>query len=288
MQKIQTFLWFDGQAEEAANQYLSIFKNSKLLSTMPGPGGKPMGLTVELDGWQFITFNGGPTYHPTPSISFTVSCDTVEEIDRAWAALSDGGKPMMELNKYPWSERYGWIEDRFGVSWQLTLAKEHRPIAPTLLYSRSQQGKAEEAMNFYLTQFPNSSIQFIARYEEGEPGPLGQIKYGSFSINGQSFNAMDSGRPMDNPFTPGISMFINVETQEEVDWLWDGLASNGGRHDRCGWLQDKYGVSWQVVPTVLGKVLGGPDRKKAGNAMQAMMKMTKLDIAELQRAYDEG
>src|SRR5580692_6175250 len=98
MQKIQTFLWFDGKAEEAANLYTSIFKNSKTISTMPGPGGKPMGVTVNLDGREFILFNGGPMYHPTSAISFTAYCDSVEEIDGLWKNLSDGGKPMMALD----------------------------------------------------------------------------------------------------------------------------------------------------------------------------------------------
>ena len=287
MQKIQTFLWFDGQAEEAANLYTSSIKNSKILSKMPGPGGKPMGFTVQLDGREFILFNGGPMYHPTSAISFTIYCDSVDEIDGLWKNLSDGGKAMMPLDKYPWSEKYGWIEDKFGVSWQLSLSKEPRPVTPSFLFSGAQQGRAEEAIKFYTSQFSNSSLAMIARYEPGERGPEGQIKFSSFSLDGQFFNAMDSGMPMDNPFTEGISMFVNVETQDEVDKLWGNL-SDGGSTSRCGWLKDKFGVSWQIVPTALGRLMGDPDRAKAGRVMQAMMGMTKLDIAGLQKAYDEA
>ncbi len=278
-------MWFSDQAEEAANFYTSIFKNSKIISTMPGPGGKPMGVTVELAGTQFILFNGGPQYHLTPSISFSAYFLTEAEVDNAWEVLSDGGEIRMELDKYPFSEKYGWVEDKFGVNWQVSLWKESRPVTPAFLFSGSQQGKAEEAMKLWTAQFPNSSIAMTARYENGDSGPEGQVKFGLFTLNGQPFAAMDSGRPMDIPFTPGISIFVNCESQPEVDNFWDKL-SEGGRTDRCGWLTDKFGITWQVVPTILGKVLGDPDRTKANRAMEAMLKMTKLDIAELQRAFD--
>lgn len=177
MQKIQTFIWFNDQAEEAANLYTSVFKNSKTLSTMPGPGGKPMGVTVDLAGSEFILFNGGPQYHPTLAISFTAYFQTESEIDDAWKKLSDGGTVRMELQKYPWNEKYGWIEDKFGVNWQLSLSKEPSLVTPSFLFCGAQQGKAEEAITFYTSHFPNSSVAFIARYEPGETGPEGQIKF---------------------------------------------------------------------------------------------------------------
>jgi predicted 3-demethylubiquinone-9 3-methyltransferase (glyoxalase superfamily) len=152
MQKIVPFLWFDGQAEEATNFYLSIFKNSRLLSVMPGPDGKAMGTSFEIEGQKFHTLNGGPKYK----------------------------------------------------------------------------------------------------------------------------------------FTPAISLFVNCETQPEVDELWDKLLAGGGRADRCGWLQDKYGLSWQIIPTVLGRLMGDKDRVKAARVVQAMLQMAKLDIAALQRAYDQA
>jgi predicted 3-demethylubiquinone-9 3-methyltransferase (glyoxalase superfamily) len=287
MQNIQTFIWFNDQAEEAANLYIGAIKNSKTLSKMPGPGGKPMGVTVDLAGSQFILFNGGPMYHPTLAISFTVYCQTESEIDEVWAKLSDGGTVRMELKKYPWNEKYGWLEDKFGVNWQLSLSKESSTVTPSFLFCGTQQGKAEEALTFYTSQFPNSNVAFIARYEPGETGPEGQIKFSSFSLNGQPFIAMDSGTPMDYPFTPGISIFVNCDSQAEVDNFWDKL-SEGGRPDRCGWLQDKFGVSWQIIPTALGRFLGDSDRSKAGRAMNAMLQMTKIDIAALEQAFNEG
>src|SRR5579863_10654827 len=154
MQKIQTFIWLNDQAEEAADLYTSLFKNSKIISTMPGPGGKPMGVTVELDGREFILFNGGPYYQPMDSISFTVYHGLENEIDAAWKALSDDGKVLLDIAKYPWAEKYGWIEDRFGVNWQLTLSNEKKPVTPSFLFNGAQQGKAEEAIYFWTSLFP--------------------------------------------------------------------------------------------------------------------------------------
>lgn len=287
MQKINPFLWFNDNAVEAASLYTSAFKSAKTVSTMPGPGGKPMGVTIELAGLTFILLNGGPQYHPNQSISFYAMCETEHEVESLWNAFSKEGKIMMELNAYPWSEKYGWTEDKFGISWQIGLTRRPSRVVPTLLYNGAQQGKAEEAVKFYVSQFPNSSIDHVARYEPGEEGPTGQIKHAGFKLNDQIFAAMDSGRPMDVPFTPGISLFINCDTQEEVDRLWNKLAE-GGRHDRCGWLQDKFGVSWQVVPTALGRLMSDHDRKRAGAVIQAMLGMTKLDIAGLQAAYDNA
>ncbi len=285
MKNIQTFIWFNDQAEEAANLYTSTFPNSKKIGLMPGPGGKPMAVPVDLNGHQFILFNGGPQFHPTHGISFTVYCASSEEAEKIWNKLSDSANVMMPLAEYPWSKKYGWIEDKFGVSWQITTSEEKNPVTPSLLFAGNIQGKAEEAINLYTSQFPNSSINFIARYEPGEPGPEGQIKFASFTLNNQPYIAMDSGHPMDNTMTPGISFFINCETQEEVDHFWDGL-SEGGHQDRCGWLQDRFGVSWQVVPIVLGQLLSDPDRTKAQNVMQAMLQMNKLIIRDLEEAAE--
>lgn len=138
--------------------------------------------------------------------------------------------------------------------------------------------KAEEAAKFYTSLFKNSKIVSIM------PGPNNTVLGVNFQLDGQHFIALNGGPQF--KFTPAISLFVNCETQEEVDELWEKL-SEGGRKDRCGWLQDKYGLSWQIVPTVLGKLLGDSDRRKAGNVMNAMLQMQKLDIAGLQHAYQQ-
>lgn len=143
-------------------------------------------------------------------------------------------------------------------------------------------GKAEEAMNFYTSIFKDSKIKTIHRY--GDAGPKGTVMSGTFEINGQEFMALNGGPQFS--FTPAISFFVNCETQAEVDELWEKLSA-GGEKSRCGWLRDKYGVSWQIIPTTLGKMLGDPDRAKANRVMQAMLKMDKIDIQGLQRAADQ-
>ena len=146
-------------------------------------------------------------------------------------------------------------------------------------------GKAEEAMNFYVSIFKNSKVGRVSRYGDAGPGPKGTVMSATFQIEGQDFYALNGGPQF--KFTPAISFFVNCETQPEVDDLWEKLSA-GGEKKQCGWLQDKYGVSWQIIPTVLGKLLGDKDPEKARRVMQAMMKMNKLDINGLQAAYDQG
>lgn len=143
--------------------------------------------------------------------------------------------------------------------------------------------KAEEAMNFYTSIFKNSKILGLNRLPEGTPGPAGKVITGTFELEGQELMALNGGPEF--KFNEAISFFVNCETQEEVDYYWDKLSA-GGEKSQCGWLKDKFGLSWQIVPTALGRLMGDPDPVKSARVMQAMLKMTKLDIAALQRAYD--
>lgn len=144
---------------------------------------------------------------------------------------------------------------------------------------------AEEAMNFYVSVFPNAEITSTRRYGKFGPGPEGSVMTGSFRVDGQEFMVLNGG-PTHANFTEAISLFVNCETQEEVDDLWEKLTADGGEAGQCGWLKDKFGLSWQIVPTALGKLMGDPDPEKSSRVMQAMMQMTKLDVAKLQAAYD--
>jgi predicted 3-demethylubiquinone-9 3-methyltransferase (glyoxalase superfamily) len=145
-------------------------------------------------------------------------------------------------------------------------------------------GKAEEAMNFYVSVFKNSKAMNVTRYGEGGPGPKGAVMSATFQLDGQDFFALNGGPQFS--FSQAISFFVNCETQQEVDELWEKL-SEGGEKQRCGWLKDKYGLSWQIIPSVLGKLLHDKDAEKAKRVMQAMMQMDKIDINRLQQAYDQ-
>jgi len=145
-------------------------------------------------------------------------------------------------------------------------------------------GKAEEAIRLYTSVFKNSKIINITYWAEGSPFPKGQVMNGAFELDGQKFYAFDAG-PMFK-FTEATSFYVNCDTQEEIDHFWNKLTADGGQESMCGWLKDKFGLSWQIVPPVLGKFLGDKDPAKAGRAMQAMMKMKKIIIADLEKAYE--
>jgi predicted 3-demethylubiquinone-9 3-methyltransferase (glyoxalase superfamily) len=145
--------------------------------------------------------------------------------------------------------------------------------------------QAEEAMNFYVSIFKNSKVGRVTRYGEAGPGPKGSVMSATFQLEGQEFMALNGGPHFS--FTPAISFFVNCETQEEVDDLWKKLSA-GGKTDRCGWLKDKYGLSWQIIPSALGRLMGDNNAAKAQSVMKAMLEMDKIDIARLQQAYDQA
>jgi predicted 3-demethylubiquinone-9 3-methyltransferase (glyoxalase superfamily) len=240
----------------------------------------------QMEGVDFVALNGGPAYQISPAISFMVNCRTREKIDDLWNKLTNGGQIMMEIGTYPYSERYGWVQDKYGVSWQLTLRDESQIIAPCLMFSGEQGGKAEEAMNFYMSVFERSAVETIEKYEPGEEGPTGRVKYAAFSLNGQNYKVMDAGREVPFGFNPGISFAVNCSEQKEIDYYWDILSQGGDESSRqCGWLKDKYGVSWQIVPEKLGLWIS--DESEKGNAvMNALMRMVKLDMNILEAAYN--
>lgn len=192
----------------------------------------------------------------------------------------------MELDKYPFSEKFGWVEDKFGISWQLMLAGQTQKITPFLMFVGEQQGKAEEALNFYTSLFKDSGLNRIERYGPGGPEVEGTVVHAAFSLNGQEFMAMDSSGEHHFTFTPAISFFVNCQTQAEVDTLWEKLT-DGGEEQPCGWLKDKYGVSWQIIPSILSELLSDPDPAKSQNVMKAMFQMKKIDIKALKQAYEQ-
>lgn len=283
MQKVTPFLWFDANAEEAMNFYTSLFSDGKILNSSPGPDGKMMVGTFSIGGYQFMALNGGPLYKFTPAISFFIYCKTESQINELWQKLSDGGKILMEFGKYPFSKKYGWVNDKYGVSWQLHLTETETKIVPCLLFTGKQAGKAQSAIDFYTSLFKDGKTMYAYHYEEGEGDKPEYLKHAGFSLAGQDFIAMDSGFHHAFTFNEAVSLFVNCEDQKEVDYFWNSFTKNG-ESGQCGWLKDEFGVSWQIIPKQLGELMGDPDREKANRVLQAMLKMQKIDISDLEKA----
>jgi predicted 3-demethylubiquinone-9 3-methyltransferase (glyoxalase superfamily) len=299
MQKIIPHLWFDKEAKEAAEFYASIFLNSKVTNVTSlhnTPSGDADIVSFELFGHPFMAISAGPLFKFNPSVSFFVNFDPSrdrnarENLDRIWETLSSGGTALMPLQQYPFSERYGWVQDRYGISWQLILSDskgEERPsIVPSLLFVGKVSGKAEEGILFYLSVFKNSRRGIVARYGKGqEPDKEGTLMFSDFMIENQWFAAMDSALMHDFGFNEAISFIVNCDTQEEIDYYWEKLSAVP-EAEQCGWLKDKYGVSWQIVPTVMDEMMKTGSREQIDRLTQAFLPMKKLDIAKLRAAYE--
>lgn len=291
MQKITPHLWFDKEAKEAAEFYTSVFKDPKIKNTTTlhnTPSGTTDIVTIELMGQEFTLISAGPLFKFNPSVSFLVACRTLDEVDALWENLSGGGTALMELGEYPFSERYGWVQDRYGLSWQVMFMGEHKinqNITPTIMFTDKQAGRAEEAINFYATVFHNAKVGDILRYSIGEePDKEGTIKHAAFALEGQEFAAMDSARVHNFVFNEAISFIVHCKNQEEIDYYW-GKLSAVPEAEQCGWLKDKYGLSWQIVPTIMEEMLKDIDEKRLARVTEAFLKMKKFDIEELKKAY---
>jgi len=292
-QKITPFLWFEKEAEKVAKFYTSIFKDSKIknITTLHNtPSGTVEVVTIELLGQEFTIFAAGPLFRFTPAVSFLVGCNAKEEVDALWGKLSKGGAALMELGDYPFSEKYGWLLDKYGLSWQVMFVGDRKikqKITPTLLFVGGQCGKAEEAINFYASIFNNARVGDILRYGKNEgPDKEGTIKQAAFKLEGQEFAAMDSAYKHNFTFNEAISFEVRCETQNEIDYYWKKLSADP-KAEQCGWLKDKYGLSWQIVPTVLSKMLQDKNREKVARVTEAFLKMKKFDIEGLKKAYDK-
>ncbi len=297
-QIIVPHLWYDREAKEAAEFYCSVFPDSRITSITTlhnTPTGDCDVVSFALWGYSFMAISAGPLFKFNPSVSFKVNFDPSQDkdaktrIDDMWAKLSEGGKILMPLDKYPFSERYGWIQDKYGLSWQLILTNpegEERPlIIPSLLFVGDVYGKAEEASDFYLSVFKNSKRSAMARYPAGmEPDKEGAVMFTDFMLERQWFAAMDSAHEHNFAFNEAISLMVNCEDQNEIDYYWEKLSAVP-EAEQCGWLKDKYGLSWQIVPTVMDKMMQDQDPDRLARVTQAFLEMKKFDLAALQRAY---
>jgi predicted 3-demethylubiquinone-9 3-methyltransferase (glyoxalase superfamily) len=290
-------IWLDDQAEQAAHFYTNTFPEGRIEATShyplssDNPPGKPRGsvLTVEFTaaGQRFTVLNGGPMFKVNPSVSFFVNVDTVAEAERVFGVLAEGGQALMPLGTYPWSERYGWIKDRFGVSWQVMAGRRPAPdvtMVPCLMFAGANHGKAEEAIRAYTSIFARSRIEGLEHYAASE-GPEETIKHGRFVLDGQTMVAMDAHGPHDFSFNEGLSLQVMCADQSELDRYWDALGE-GFEKGPCGWLKDRFGLSWQVVPARIATWMASNDVPARERAFAAMMQMKKIDIAALERAFE--
>jgi predicted 3-demethylubiquinone-9 3-methyltransferase (glyoxalase superfamily) len=293
LRKITPFIWLDNQAEDAVRFYTSIFNDSVINVIAPygeaaaKASGREkdsvMTISFRLAGQDFVVINGGPAFAINPSISFFVSCETVEEIDSLWGKLSSGGTVLMELDEYPFSTRFGWLKDKFGITWQLMLVSSEQKITTFLTFTGPQYGKAEEAIRFYVSLFRNSEIKYIDRFSEGEAGKPGSVRNAKFMLDGIEFMAIDAAGDHQFTFNPAISFVVRCRTQEEIDFFWDRLTEGGDESaQQCGWLQDRYGISWQIIPADWDEMMSNSDRNKSERFMEAILKMKKIDMKVLQ------
>ncbi len=298
---ITSCLWFDGRGAEAAKFYTSVFDNAKITAAThyteesAGPSGNPEGsvmtVSFEIEGFPFMALNGGPHFKINPSISFFLNFDpskdekASENLEKIWKKLSEGGDVLMELGEYPFSPKYGWVQDQFGATWQLILTDpsgDDRPfIVPSLMFSGDNNNKAEEAIQFYTDIFSDSKIGQLARYpDDTGPAEKGSIMFGDFMLENRWIAAMDSGVEHSFTFNEAVSLVVHCDNQDEIDYYWENLSAVP-ESEQCGWLKDKYGVSWQIIPRNIDELI------KPKKAMEAMMQMKKLNIAQLKEAANE-
>jgi predicted 3-demethylubiquinone-9 3-methyltransferase (glyoxalase superfamily) len=298
MLPIKPHLWFDQEAKQAAEFYATLMPDSAInyVNHFPMPGGECEIVEFTVAGQPFLGISAGHKLGINPSISFMINFDpsrdpdAAKHIDEVWSKLIGNGKVLMPLDSYPFSERYGWVADKYGVSWQLILTNpsgEERPvIVPSLLFTEPVAGKADEAIDFYCSVFKDSKRGNTApRPVDMGPDKAGTLMFADFYIDKTWLAAMDSGYPHGFGFNDAVSLLIQCESQEEIDYNWSALSADG-EAGQCGWLKDKYGVSWQVASTVMLDALKNGSPEQIVRVTEVFMTMKKVDIETLQRAYE--
>lgn len=298
--KITPHLWFDHEARQAAEFYVEAFGHGSKIThrtiLRDTPSGDAESVSFELAGQSFMAISAGPFFKFNPSVSFLVNFDPSRDgaarqnLDALWEKLSAGGNTLMPLGPYPFSEHYGWVTDQYGLSWQLILsnpAGEPRPvIVPFLMFVGQVCGKAEEAIHFYASVFKQTKLGNVQRYGQGqEPDREGTIMFSDVMLEGQWFAAMDSAHAHNFAFNEALSFIVHCDTQKEIDGYWEKLSA-APEAEQCGWLKDRYGVSWQIVPTAMDEMMRHGTREQMDRVTQTFLPMKKLEIAPLRRAFE--
>lgn len=288
--KIIPHLWFDTEAIEAVTFYTSIFPNSEKtdISTIHDtPSGDADILSFKLWNQEFMAINAGPIFKFSQAVSFYVYCGSQEMIENLYSRLLEGGQTLMPLQKYPWSENYAWIQDKYGVGWQLDVSDcpSDQKILPSLLFANEKMLKVKEAVELYTSIFPNAKSIFEAPYGPEANLPEGSLLFAQINLGNYNINMMSSTLHHDFDFNEAISLIINCDNQEEVDYYWNKFTDEG-QEQPCGWVKDKFGVSWQITPKAMGELMQKANLEQKNRVIQAMLKMKKFDIQKLQDAYD--
>lgn len=299
MQKITPFLWFNEEAEDAAKFYISVFDNSGIVHitrynqlSADVSGQKPgtaMTVSFNLEGQNFTALNGGPHFKLNEALSFFVYCESDSKIEKIFKKLSEGGKVIFPLDKYDWSPRYAWVIDKFGLSWQLDVDKinNSQKILPAFLFVNEKMQRVKEVVDYYSTVFPDSKTLMEWPYDKSAGMPDGTLLFAQFKLADHLFNAMSGPGVHNFDFNEAFSFVVDCKDQNEVDYYWNKLTADGGIESRCGWLKDKFGVSWQIVPARLIELLGDPDPVKAQKVTSGMLQMKKIIISDLEKAYKQ-
>lgn len=274
--------------------YVSVFPGTKVKGAGEldnTPSGAVQMKTLEIYGTNFNLMTAGPYLPFNPTVSFIISCESAQEVDDLWNKLSSEGKVLMELSAYPFADKYGWVQDKYGVSWQVMFSNMPAPqkVTPTLMFAGDVCGRAEEAVHFYTSVFHNSSTDYVMKYgpeDTEKTEEKAHVKHAGITVENFHISLMDSGKASPLSFQQAVSFVVGCETQEEVDYYWEKLTE-GGKEVQCGWLNDKFGMPWQVVPSAMERMMSEGSKEQIARVTAAFMQMKKFDIAALEAAYKE-
>ena len=291
-QSIIPCIWFEGDVEAIAEWYVSKFPDSfvdyttKLTDT---PSGETTVVTVSLAGQFFQLLGAGPLKERNPSISYIVTFPTVEEVETLWNELVDGAELLMPLDTYDFSECYGWLKDKYGVSWQIMHSggMNIQTVTPCFLFVGDVFGRAEAAMKDWVSVFPDSYVleDHMIRYGATDGPELeGKLNYARFVLSGREFVAMDSAENHQFAFNEMQSLIAFCESQAEIDDYWAKLSAVQ-EAEQCGWLKDRYGVSWQIVPWEMEEMMITGTKEQLARVTEAFLPMKKIDIKTLRNVY---
>lgn len=292
MNLITPMVWINGNVQEVIKLYQSTFPNVVITtqSFYPEksqmPKGTPLVTEITIFSRKIQLLNAEKHDTLNPSISFFIYVKDKELVNTIWNNLTKKGNILMPLGEYPFANLYGWCSDEFGVNFQLMYSEtiQENYMCPSMMFTGANTGKAKEAIDFYTQIFSHSKIINISYYGENimKENPK-NINYSEFELSEERFNAMDSGLDHKFTFNDGVSFVITCNDQREIDYYWDNFINNGGSEVQCGWCKDKYGVSWQVVPKNIGKLMSGPN---GGRVAEKLFAMKKLIIKDLENAYE--